>query len=158
MAKWLCKCGFIFDEEKGFPSKNIKPGTKFEDINAFSCPKCGGTRRDYGVIKPLDDDSTVPHIQARYDRMKEWVMDPRGYFTIKPFPKEGLIKVRYYSADGRLRSVIEGRTAMDIYNTLIRENMISSLQHAADMGAELMKAEIAMKRNLEYIQDGPLRF
>ena len=30
---------------------------------------------------------------------------------------------------------------------------ISSLQHAADMGIELHKAEIALKYNLEYIQD-----
>ena len=53
-------------------------------------------------------------------------------------------------------AVISGRTAIEIVNTLIREKYISSLQHAADMGIELCKAEIAMKNNLKYIQDKDL--
>ena len=44
-------------------------------------------------------------------------------------------------------------TAIEIVNTLINEGFISSLQHAADMGIELNKAEIAMKNDLEYVQD-----
>ena len=51
---------------------------------------------------------------------------------------------------------IKGKTAIEIVNTLIRENLISSLQHAADMGIELTKAELALKYNLEYIQDKDL--
>ena len=48
---------------------------------------------------------------------------------------------------------ITGKTAIEIVNTLIRKNYISSLQHAADMGIELHKAELALKYNLQYIQD-----
>ena len=47
-------------------------------------------------------------------------------------------------------------TAIEIVNTLIRENLISSLQHASYMGIELTKAELALKYNLEYIQDKDL--
>ena len=54
-------------------------------------------------------------------------------------------------------SEITGKTAIEIANTLIRENYISSLQHAADMGIELQKAEIALKYNLEYIQDSDIK-
>jgi rubredoxin len=152
MTKWLCTCGYIYDEEKGVPSKNIEPNTKVED---FSCPKCNETN-NFEEVKKTESDEDVPTIKASYDRMKEWVMDPKGYFTIKPFPEENLIKVRYYTNDGKLQNVIEGKDAMEIYNTIIKEKMISSLQHAADMGAELMKAEVCMKLKKEYVQDGPL--
>ena len=51
---------------------------------------------------------------------------------------------------------VTGKTAIEIVNTLIKEQYISSLQHAADMGIELCKAELALKYNLQYIQDKDL--
>ena len=51
---------------------------------------------------------------------------------------------------------IKGKTAIEIVNTLIRENLISSLQHAADMGIELHKAELSLKYGFKYIQDKDL--
>ena len=47
---------------------------------------------------------------------------------------------------------IIGRTVADG----VREKYISSLQHAADMGIELCKAELALKNDLKYIQDKDL--
>ncbi len=42
MAKYQCMCGWIYDEEKGEPSQNISPGTKWEDLpEDFRCPQCG---------------------------------------------------------------------------------------------------------------------
>ena len=54
-------------------------------------------------------------------------------------------------------SIISGKTALEIVNTLIKNNYISSLQHAADMGIELCKAELALKYNLDYVQDADLK-
>ena len=51
---------------------------------------------------------------------------------------------------------ITGNTAIEIVNTLIKQKFISSLQHAADMGIELHKAELSLKYNLKYIQDKDL--
>ena len=51
---------------------------------------------------------------------------------------------------------ITGKTAIEIVNTLIKHNYISSLQHAGDMGIELCKAELALKYNLDYTQDKDL--
>ena len=51
---------------------------------------------------------------------------------------------------------IYGNNAIEIINTIIKKGYISSLQHAADMGIELHKAEIALKYNLDYIQDKDL--
>ena len=52
---------------------------------------------------------------------------------------------------------IEGKTAIEIVNTLIKEKFISSLQHAGDMCIELCKAELAFKYGLEYTQDKDLK-
>lgn len=105
---------------------------------------------------PEAEKSKVPALRARYDSASEWVMDPKGFFTIKPEPEERLIRMRCYGADHALKLVIEGKSAEEIYNTAVREGLLSSLQHAAYLGAELAKAEIAMKKNLPYIQDEPL--
>ena len=53
-------------------------------------------------------------------------------------------------------SVISGRTAIEVVNTLIKYKYISSHQHAADMGIELCKAELALKYKLDYVQDKDL--
>ena len=103
-------------------------------------------------------------ISARYDKIKDWVMDPKGYFLISVDKEKKLLKVGYCKFSklenppvNDLVVEITGKTAIEIVNTLIRENYISSLQHAADMGIELNKAELALKYNLEYIQDKDLK-
>tara|TARA_B110000116_G_C16423110_1_gene397083 strand:- start:208 stop:597 length:390 start_codon:yes stop_codon:yes gene_type:complete len=102
-------------------------------------------------------------IKARYDKIKDWVMDPKGYFLIAIDKKSNLLRVGYCkfkklgnAVENDLVAEITGKTAIEIVNTLIREKYISSLQHAGDMGIELCKAELALKNNLKYIQDQDL--
>ena len=102
-------------------------------------------------------------ITAKYHKIKDWVMDPKGYFLIAVDRKNNLIRVGYckFTKLGNdpvndMVAEIVGKTAIEIVNTLIREKYISSLQHAGDMGIELCKAELALKNNLEYIQDKDL--
>ena len=102
-------------------------------------------------------------IKAKYDKIKDWKMDPKGYFLIKIDRKNNLIRVGFciFSKLGRdpihdMNTEITGVTAIEIVNTLIKNNFISTLQHAADMGIELSKAELALKYNLKYIQDKDL--
>ena len=107
-------------------------------------------------IEP-DKKIHVKKITASYESRREWVQDSLGFFTIKPYPGEGIIRVRYYNAKHQLAAEIEGKTAEEIYNTICREKLVSSLPHAAYLGSELQKAEIAMKKNLPYVQDDPLK-
>ena len=101
----------------------------------------------------------VPVIEASYDRIKDWEMDPRGYFLIKVDLEMSLIRVAFCALPGDVMQMeITGTTALDVVNTLIREDMVSTLQHAADMGVELHKAELALQYDLEYIQDQALAF
>tara|TARA_Y100000590_G_C15493428_1_gene928728 strand:+ start:179 stop:571 length:393 start_codon:yes stop_codon:yes gene_type:complete len=102
-------------------------------------------------------------LPAKYHKIKDWKMDPNGYFIIKIDRESSLIRVGYciFSKLGNdpihdMVAEIYGTTALEIVNTLIRKNFISTLQHAADMGIELHKAELALKHNLDYIQDKDL--
>lgn len=102
-------------------------------------------------------------ITAKYHKIKDWVMDPKGYFLIGLERDKNLIRVGYckFKKLGNnpindMVAVVSGKTAIEIVNTLIREDFISSLQHAADMGIELCKAELALKNNLKYVQDKDL--
>ena len=99
-------------------------------------------------------------IRAKYNKITDWVMDPKGYFLIKIDKNSKLIRVGYckisnnnMNQDHEMICEVIGKTAIEIVNTLIKEGFVSSLQHAADMGIELNKAEIAMKNDLKYVQD-----
>ena len=100
---------------------------------------------------------------ARYHKIKDWKMDPKGYFLIRVDKKKKIIQVGYCkftkignSPINDMVAVIKGKTAIEIVNTLIREKFVSTLQHAADMGIELHKAELSLKYGFKYIQDKDL--
>ena len=100
---------------------------------------------------------------AKYHKIKDWKMDPKGYFLIKVDKKKKFIQVGYCqftkignSPINDMVAAIKGKTAIEIVNTLIREKFISTLQHAADMGIELHKAELSLKYGFKYIQDKDL--
>ena len=102
-------------------------------------------------------------IIAKYHRIKDWKMDPKGYFLIDVDKKNKIIRVGYCiftnlgnSPVNDMIAEIQGKTAIEIVNTLIREKFISTLQHAADMGSELHKAELSLKYDFKYIQDKEL--
>ena len=90
-------------------------------------------------------------------------MDPKGYFLIAVDKNKKIIRVGYCiftklgnSPINDMIAEVTGKTAIEIVNTLIREKFISTLQHAADMGIELHKAELSLKYGFEYVQDKSL--
>ena len=102
-------------------------------------------------------------ITAKYHKIKDWRMDPKGYFLIAVDKNKKTIRVGYCiftrlrnSPTNDMVAEIIGKTAIEIVNTLIREKFISTLQHAADMGIELHKAEMSLKYGFEYVQDKSL--
>ena len=102
-------------------------------------------------------------ITAKYHKIKDWRMDPKGYFLIAVDKNKKIIRVGYCiftrlgnSPINDMIAEITGKTAIEIVNTLIREKFISTLQHAADMGIELHKAEMSLEYGFEYVQDKSL--
>ena len=71
---------------------------------------------------------------AKYHKIKDWKMDPRGYFLIKVDKKKNFIKVGYCkftrlgnSPINDMIAIVKGKTAIEIVNTLIREKFISTI-------------------------------
>ncbi len=81
-------------------------------------------------------------------------MDKAGYFVVIPEKEKNRIIVEHYSYDNKLLRVIQGRTARDLYHTIIKNKWVSTLSHAAYIGKELEKAELSMNLGFTYIQDG----
>ena len=97
---------------------------------------------------------------AKYHKIKDWKMDPKGYFLIGVDKKKNFIQVGYckFTRLGNtpindMVAIVKGKSAIEIVNTLIREKFISTLQHAADMGIELHKAEMSLQYGFQYVQD-----
>ncbi|PMB54790.1 Rubredoxin [Coxiella-like endosymbiont] len=45
-------CGFIYEEEKGWPEDGIAPGTYWDDLSEeWFCPECGAMKSDFEMIE-----------------------------------------------------------------------------------------------------------
>ena len=53
MKKYMCLiCGWIYDEETGWPEDNITPGTKWDDVPMnWTCPECGARKDDFEMVE-----------------------------------------------------------------------------------------------------------
>ncbi len=122
---------------------------KIESLSQNVRPTCG-CKACTEKVKPLQI-STTPVIRARPSKHSE--MDKAGYFVIIPQPSRHVIAVEHYSYDDKLQRVIEGEDARSLYWTIIENDWITQLSHAAYLGMELAKAELSIKFEFKYIQD-----
>ncbi len=137
-------------------------------LNAFGLRKlqkiiAQGLGVDMGTLTTIscsghiyqDNWQDTKDILDKYWQGTNCFFDPRGYYIIKL--KESKINVEHYSPDSQLLKIYSGLTAREV------NDQINSLQHPQDsfhasyLGEELMKAEIALKLSVEYIQDMPLK-
>lgn len=53
MKQYQCVvCGFIYEEDKGFPEEGIVAGTLWEDIpEDWACPECGVAKSDFEMVE-----------------------------------------------------------------------------------------------------------
>ncbi|MCP0913423.1 MULTISPECIES: rubredoxin [Legionella] len=51
--KYICViCGFIYDEEEGWPEDGIAAGTRWEDVpENWFCPDCGAGKEDFEMVE-----------------------------------------------------------------------------------------------------------
>ena len=86
-------------------------------------------------------------------RCLPWKADPKGYFLIRVNHKEKQIELALCNYDNKIIKIITGKHPIEIYQTLIKNELVSQLDHVADLGAELEKAYIAMREGIKYVQD-----
>ncbi len=85
------------------------------------------------------------------EKSRIWKLDPVGCFKIGlvEFDGEEVI-VAVHEPE---KIAIKGKTAKEIMDTIIKQKLVSSTEHAAYLGRELMKAELALRFRRSYAQD-----
>jgi len=74
--------------------------------------------------------------------------DPNGYFIITLDRAAGEIVVRHHLTDNSPAHEVRGRSGEPLLLGLLREGLISQLSHAGYLGAELARAEAALRLKL----------
>ncbi len=101
----------------------------------------------------------IETINADYDVDKEATADSSldgSFFTILVDRQNKRIVVEYYTKDKKLNKRISGTKAEVIAGTIVRLGLVKGLYHAAYLGKELKKAEIALRLGKDYEQDKEL--
>lgn len=93
-----------------------------------------------------------------YEKVKFYRLDQKGCFKIMLDRDREDIVVLHFSTlkKDKPTTIIKGKTAEGICVKIIEMGLMTRLDHAAYLGSELAKAEIALKTGKEYIQDNPL--
>lgn len=101
--------------------------------------------------KPVTAATKV--VETREKDPKAVRLDKAGYFVIVPKPDSSMILVEHYSNSNELLRVVKGTNARDIYWTILENNWVTELSHAAYLGKELTIAEMTMRQGMKYVQD-----
>ena len=82
----------------------------------------------------------------------KFVRDSKGSFKINvDYDNAEIVAVHFRKNEPD--AVIVGKTAKEIYEEIIKKELVTRMEHAAYLGSELEKAEIAMKLGKNYVQD-----
>jgi dihydropteroate synthase-like protein len=146
-------------------------GTIKEEATAakmmFLAKKRSSAPKDLGIDLLLLKDKR--NREEKYDKMVEQKtrvlvatgkektaeLDEEGCFRLFVDRQDESIVAVHFSLADRVRpcSVVKGKTAEQVYGLIIESELVSKLDHAAYLGNELAKAEIALRTGKEYIQD-----
>ena len=99
----------------------------------------------------VEEELDVPVIEGEPEY--KFKQDPCGSFKI--IVEDCKINAIHYQ-NMKPHISIQGKTAKPIYDMIIKQGLISRIEHATYLGAELQKAEIAAKLGKNYTQDFPL--
>ncbi len=87
----------------------------------------------------------------------DFTPDKTGCIKIQIDRENKMIEALFYhNNDEKPSAIVRGKEVTEIYQTIIREKMVEKLDHAAYLGKELEKAELALKLGRSYVQDEDL--
>ncbi len=115
------------------------------------------SERGEDIVSVKVKEENIKEIIAKYDDEKEFVLDSAGYFLIRLDRKNKKIEVAFCNDKNNIVLKATGKKPIDIYQTIInKEKLAIRKDHAAYLGRELQKAYLALRYNLEYVQDDEL--
>jgi dihydropteroate synthase-like protein len=149
-------------------------GTVAEEVAAakmmFLAKKRGSVPKDLGIDLLILKDKLVH--EEPYDKAMEIgskiidasknskpvLLDPVGMFKISIDRNLGLLVAIHFSPSNSRKpnKIVKGRTAESVYAKITELGLVSTLDHAAYLGSELSKGEIALRTGKEYVQDDVL--
>ena len=102
--------------------------------------------KEITMEKPIEIDATGIE--------RPWRLDTKGYFLIRINKELNKIEAAFCDLkENKVRIIIRGDNPIEIYTAILKENLVSMLDHAADIGVELEKAHVALKTGKKYTQD-----
>jgi dihydropteroate synthase-like protein len=149
-------------------------GTVREEVIAskmmFLAKKRGSVPKDLGIDllvlkdkrkheeiydKELEKDAQVTMAKEESERA---TLDPQGMFHIVLDRNTETIVALHFTTDEaeKPKSVVKGKTAEAVYAKIVEMGLVTRFDHAAYLGGELAKAEVALKTGKDYVQDNPL--
>ena len=103
-------------------------------------------RRHKEMKIPVND---ILHVHATQN--EKWTADPAGCFKIGITESKEIVAI--HEIRKHRSTVIIGNTAKEVLDTILREGLVTHLDHAGYIGRELMKAELALKFGRSYAQE-----
>lgn len=92
----------------------------------------------------------VRRAELRGRRLRD---DMAGFLLLSIGPFGDRLVAEHYTRDAVWCGSYEARTAEDLCRLLLEAGAISEVSHAAYVGREAMKAELALRRGVAYVQD-----
>ncbi|MCZ7392910.1 MAG: dihydropteroate synthase-like protein [Candidatus Methanoperedens sp.] len=155
------EAGILFTPEFSHKTHNSVFELKTASIMMMLAKERGSSPKDLGIDllsikeKRRREFAVLPENFTEAKPSEKWQLDPAGCFKIaisgdeihdgKLYPGKIVAKHNNNS--------IAGQTAKEILDTIIGSGLVSRLDHAAYLGRELMKAELALKFRRSYSQD-----
>ena len=121
------------------------------DLEQISATVRDCAERNPGAAEPFVLAAIMAPVIGRLP--KKMVSDPEGYFVIFVDRVRSLLSLEHYRNTGVLTTIIEGRSAAEIYMTAIERALLSRLDHSAYLGRELARAEHSLSSGEPYVQD-----
>jgi dihydropteroate synthase-like protein len=102
--------------------------------------------------KKLEKDVRVVKV---LEKLEPAILDSKGIFKIFVDREQGVLVAAHYTTLNITQTItiLKGKTAESICLKIVEMGLVSKLDHAAYLGSELAKAEIALRTGKEYIQD-----
>jgi dihydropteroate synthase-like protein len=155
------EAGILFTPEFSHKTHNSVFELKTASIMMMLAKERGSSPKDLGIDllsikeKRRREFAVLPENFIEAKASEKWQLDPAGCFKIHITGDEihdGKLYPGKIVAQNSNNS-IAGLTAKEILDTIIGSGLVSRLDHAAYLGRELMKAELALKFRRSYSQD-----